>query len=151
MLVVVAGCGASRGNGNGNGNGDGGTGESCPAGSATTLVGTVFAPNGLDPVPNATVYVPQGGPIPFSESVACDLARMGISQLDLYNDRDPGSTLPATVGELDALLNDRVKLKKYNILMINCTKAQFEASLAKPAVLANLEDYVHSGGRLYAT
>ncbi len=224
--------------------------QACAADSPTTLVGTLFAPNGLDPVPNATVYVPQGQLVPFSDSVACDLCggggtlagavtstttrydggftlpgvpvgdkiplvielgrfrrvvtvtvqkcqqnlvpkdpnvfgvrlpgkdgdlspddhvpriavatgdydqiecvlgRMGLSQLDLYNDRDPGTTLPATIGELDALLNDIVKLKKYNILMINCTQAQFETSLAKPGVIKNLEDYVASGGRLYAT
>ncbi len=30
----------------------------CPGPSATTLVGTVYAPNGTLPIPNATVYVP---------------------------------------------------------------------------------------------
>ena len=31
---------------------------SCPAGKTTSLSGTVYAPNGTDPLPNVTVYIP---------------------------------------------------------------------------------------------
>jgi hypothetical protein len=47
----------------------------CPAGTATVLTGTVFAPNGTLPLPNAFVYVPSGttppyGLMPFVDGVA---------------------------------------------------------------------------------
>lgn len=220
--------------------GDGGAG-----GCDTQLVGTVYAPNGVDPVPNATVYVPSGAVTPFPDQLTCDLCgtvagarasattradggftltgvpagevtvvaelgrfrrvskatvtacqknvvpadapshglklpgkdaerapedrvpkiavatgdydqiecvlkRMGVEQFDLYNDRDPGK-LPATIGELDALLSDATRLNKYNLLIVNCTKAQFEPIMAKAQVKANLEAFVGAGGRLYAT
>ncbi len=50
----------------------------CSNGKLTTLTGTVFAPNGLEPLPNAIVYVPNGGAAPsygvqpFSAKVACN-------------------------------------------------------------------------------
>jgi hypothetical protein len=43
------------------------------SGSATTkITGTVYAPNGVDPLPNAIVYVPNGAVTPFTPSVSCD-------------------------------------------------------------------------------
>jgi N-acetylneuraminic acid mutarotase len=43
------------------------------AGSATTSVsGTVYAPNGVDPLPNAVVYVPNAPVAAFTSSVSCD-------------------------------------------------------------------------------
>jgi hypothetical protein len=48
----------------------------CPAGTATSLTGTVYAPNGTLPIPNALVYVPNGdtvspyGVTPFVDGVA---------------------------------------------------------------------------------
>jgi hypothetical protein len=218
----------------------------CAGRDDTVITGTVFAPNGVDPVPNASVYIPLDEPLPYSGGVACDLCgtvagaltttvtradglfrltgvpagqniplvvelgrfrrvvrmnvtecttnlvpkdpnlfglrlpgkdadlspddhvphiavasgdfdqiecvlkRMGISQIDLYDDREPGTSLPATLGKFGDLIADRAKLKSYNLVVINCTKAHFE-TLLTPAVLANLEDYVASGGRLFAT
>jgi hypothetical protein len=84
------------------------------------------------------------------DQIECVLKRMGFEQFDLYNDRDPGTALPATIGEFSALIADPVKMSAYNIIVVNCTKAQFEDALT-PAALANLEAYVGSGGRLYAT
>jgi hypothetical protein len=221
---------------------------SCPAGTSTTLVGNVFAPNGKDRVPRATVYIPTGAvPAPktglscdlcvqgappgaiasavtradgfFSisnppvgevtvvaelgrfrrvtkatveackqnvvpadspafgmrlpgkdmqlgpddraphmavatgdfDQIECVLKRMGFEQFDLYNDRDPGTALPATIGEFADLLRNPTKLESYQIVIVNCTKAQFEAALAEPQVLRNIEAYVGKGGRLYAT
>jgi hypothetical protein len=37
----------------------------CDGGTKTTLTGVVRAPNGIEPLPNAVVYVPNGGAAPF--------------------------------------------------------------------------------------
>ncbi len=65
---------------------DGGTGPCtglclqqvrCDAGGTTTLTGTVYAPNGDEPLPGAVVYVPNGGAAPgygvqpFPAGVTC--------------------------------------------------------------------------------
>jgi N-acetylneuraminic acid mutarotase len=44
----------------------------CPGGGTTSLSGTVYAPNGVDPIPDAIVYVPNAPITPFSSSVSCD-------------------------------------------------------------------------------
>ena len=58
--------------------GDGGnnnvrpTRPSCP-GQETTLIGTVVAPNGQDPVPGASVFIPASVPELFPPSVKCEV------------------------------------------------------------------------------
>jgi hypothetical protein len=50
----------------------------CDGGATTTITGTVYAPNGVEPLPNVIVYVPNGGPPPtygvqpFTQGVACN-------------------------------------------------------------------------------
>lgn len=46
-------------------------GSTCPGGKAPQVKGTVFAPNGTDPVPTAEVYAPTVVN-PFKPGVACD-------------------------------------------------------------------------------
>ncbi len=43
----------------------------CDGGATTTLTGTVFAPNGTDPIYAATVYVPNGTVAAFTPGVVC--------------------------------------------------------------------------------
>ena len=43
----------------------------CPGTATTTVSGTIFAPNGRDPIFNALVYVPNGPVLPFAPNVAC--------------------------------------------------------------------------------
>ncbi len=38
----------------------------------TTVTGTVYAPNGVDPLLNALVYVPNAPVLPFTQGVSCD-------------------------------------------------------------------------------
>ena len=45
---------------------------SCANGATTTVTGTVYAPNGVEPLPNAIVYVPNSTPAAFSSTVSCD-------------------------------------------------------------------------------
>jgi hypothetical protein len=44
---------------------------SCPNGGTTTLTGTVYAPNGTDPLPNVSVYIPNAPVDPFTPGVSC--------------------------------------------------------------------------------
>jgi hypothetical protein len=44
----------------------------CPVGHATTVKGTVYAPNGTLPIPNAIVYVPDGPVGSLPAGVTCD-------------------------------------------------------------------------------
>ncbi len=44
----------------------------CDGGAVTTLSGTVRAPNGIDPLYNALVYVPNAPVLPFTPGVSCD-------------------------------------------------------------------------------
>ena len=87
LALLVAACGpsATPGNGDGgpgDGNADaGGPGDcigsscynNCPAGQMTTVSGMVTAPNGIDPVPGAVVYVPKGSITEFPPEVRCEV------------------------------------------------------------------------------
>lgn len=44
---------------------------SCPAGQTTSISGTVYAPNGTDPLPNVLVYVPNAPVDAFTPGVSC--------------------------------------------------------------------------------
>lgn len=44
---------------------------SCPSGGTTTLTGTVYSPNGVDPLPNVTVYIPNAPVAAFTAGVSC--------------------------------------------------------------------------------
>ena len=43
----------------------------CPNGGTTTLTGTVYAPNGVDPLPDILVYVPNAPVDAFTPGVSC--------------------------------------------------------------------------------
>ncbi len=44
---------------------------SCPAGGTTSITGTVYAPNGTDPLPNVLVYIPNAPVDAFTPGVSC--------------------------------------------------------------------------------
>ncbi len=46
---------------------------SCAPGTTTSITGTVYAPNGTDPLPNVTVYIPTTSVDPFQPGVQCPL------------------------------------------------------------------------------
>jgi hypothetical protein len=50
----------------------------CDAGT-TTVRGTVYAPNGIDPIYNALVYVPNGPLDPFTPTVSCGQCSADVS------------------------------------------------------------------------
>ncbi len=45
----------------------------CTGGARTTVTGTVYAPNGIDPLPNVTVYIPTTTVDAFTPGVSCPL------------------------------------------------------------------------------
>ena len=47
---------------------------SCAGGKTTTISGTVYAPNGVDPLPNVTVYIPNAPVDAFTPTVSCPVA-----------------------------------------------------------------------------
>lgn len=47
---------------------------SCPGGGATSVTGTVYAPNGRDPLPGVIVYIPNGAVADFTPGVTCAVA-----------------------------------------------------------------------------
>ncbi len=57
----------------------------CSGGGTTTITGTVYAPNGTDPLYGALVYVPNGGPAPtygvqpFAPGVSCSPCGTDVS------------------------------------------------------------------------
>ena len=84
------------------------------------------------------------------DQIECVLKRMGIAQLDLYDDRG-GVNNPPALGSFDSLLSDPKKMLGYDVLFVNCTNNEFESSLGRKAVLDNLTAYAAAGGRLYLT
>ena len=222
------------------------TAPSCE-GQHSTIQGTVFAPNGIDPVPGATVFVPAKTPEIFPPAIKCEACATlgagnnywttstawngafvlkgvcpGTRSLVFQNGRFrrmiqvnvPAKTtvkiardksrLPRRNGEFGNLVNaipkiavatgdydkmecvlrkmgladgsfdlyagakilksqgvqpdsfvslvtDLNRMKKYNIIFINCTDNTHEMQLKNSKVLSNLHEYVRSGGRLYVT
>jgi hypothetical protein len=45
--------------------------QTCPGNGTTSITGTVYAPNGTDPLPNVTVYIPNAPVDPFTPGVSC--------------------------------------------------------------------------------
>ena len=45
---------------------------SCPNNGTTSITGTVYAPNGTDPLPNVLVYIPNAPVAAFTPGVSCD-------------------------------------------------------------------------------
>ena len=43
----------------------------CPTGTTTSVTGRVFAPNGTDPIPNVTVYIPNESVAALPAGVTC--------------------------------------------------------------------------------
>ena len=45
--------------------------QTCPGGGTTSVSGTVHAPNGVEPLPGAVVYIPNATVQPFTDGPAC--------------------------------------------------------------------------------
>jgi hypothetical protein len=57
----------------------------CPSNGTTTVSGTVYAPNGTDPLPNVLVYVPNAAVQAFPTGVSCDNCGTGVSGAPLVS------------------------------------------------------------------
>jgi hypothetical protein len=67
------------------------TPPACTGGTPTSITGTVFAPNGTDPLPNVTVYIPTTSVDPFPPHVTCPLVGAAL----------PGSPLVGAITGTD--------------------------------------------------
>jgi hypothetical protein len=45
--------------------------QTCPGNTTTSISGVVYAPNGTDPLPNVTVYIPNAPVAAFTPGVSC--------------------------------------------------------------------------------
>ena len=76
----------------------------------------------------------------------------GSGAIHLYDNQSPGTPVLPGQDSLAALLTDRERLFRYHQVFLNCSGTAYsQALLRQPQVLANLRDYVASGGRLYVT
>jgi len=73
---------------------------SCPTGQTTSISGTVYTPNGVDPLPNVVVYVPNAAVPAFPAGVACVTSAQPVSGTPLV-----GTTTSATTPGTYTLTN----------------------------------------------
>ncbi len=114
LVPFAAACGDNLGNrgggphhdgGVGPGNGDGGVGPGGPSfddncnGAKTTISGVVLAPNAVDPVANAFVYIPNNT-APFPPGVACELCGSPIDSSSVQAISDAGGHFTMDIGTL---------------------------------------------------
>src|SRR5258708_6649861 len=81
-----AGGAAATGNGPSSGlkGGDAGMAPPpCLAGQNTTVSGTVYDPAGNPQLYNAVVYIPDGTPPPFPQTVACETCKDPVQAVDV--------------------------------------------------------------------
>jgi hypothetical protein len=57
----------------------------CPNGGTTTITGTVYAPNGTDPLYGTLVYVPNSAVQPFTPGVSCGSCSLDVSGAPLVS------------------------------------------------------------------
>ncbi len=109
-----SGSGGGGGGGSAGGGGSGGGGPTFGStcnGAATTLQGTVYAPNGKDPVANAFAYVPiMTNPIPTG--VACELCNMPIDGAAATATTDANGHFVLDLGPLPVATTVRLAVNK---------------------------------------
>jgi hypothetical protein len=89
LLVVILGVGRNA------------AGQACTNNATATITGTVYAPNGTDPLPNVTVYIPTTTVGPFPAGVQCPLvgaAPLGAPLIGTETDVHGNFTLIVPVG-----------------------------------------------------
>ena len=69
--------------------------QTCPGNTTTSISGVVYAPNGTDPLPNVTVYIPNAPVAAFTPGVSCPV--VGAPPL--------GSPLVGTESNVDGTFN----------------------------------------------
>jgi len=69
--------------------------QSCPGNTTTSVSGVVYAPNGTDPLPNVTVYIPNAPVAAFTPGVSCPVVGAPPS----------GSPLVGTESNVDGSFN----------------------------------------------
>lgn len=88
------------------------------------------------------------------------LAKLGFGEVDDYGQLDTsadydfdlidGGYSADAVMTAEELLSDIEAMNEYDIIFINCGTS-YESLLSEPDVLANIQEYVEGGGKLYVT
>jgi hypothetical protein len=98
----------------------------CSGGTSTTLTGKVFAPDGITPLYNAIVYVPNSPPGPFTDGVSCDRCNGIVSGSPVVSAvTDPAGSFTLTnvpVGDKIPLVVQMGKWRKQSTVAVpQCT------------------------------
>jgi hypothetical protein len=128
---------------------------SCPNGGSTTLTGKVYAPNGVDPLPNVLVYIPNAPLDPFPATVSCTIAGVvpsgspivgtttGIDGSFLLTNVPVGPNIPVVIqtGRWRRLLTvSTVTACTSNAFSTRFAQTQAEGDIPKIAIATGAED-----------
>jgi len=111
--------------------------QSCSGGATTTVTGTVYAPNGVDPLYDALVYVPNGPVAAFTPGVACLTCDQQISGDPLVaTNTGPDGTFTLTNMPVGANIPLVIQLGRWRrqVTISNvpaCTSTPIDASLTR--------------------
>lgn len=144
VSLLLVGCGVSESDGAGNG--DGGPGgcvgaaclNECPSGEQTIITGRVLAPNGIDPIPSARVYVPVQV-TDFPGSVTCEICKDIVDNALVATTTNVDGTftlgpIPTEAGQSAGfgvqLVSQKGRFRKVSNVTINAPCASNEAGAA---------------------
>jgi len=105
----------------------------------TTVTGTVYAPNGVDPLPNVLVYIPNSAVAAFTPGVACEQCTDGVTGSPLVSaatDTDGKFTLTnAPVGTKIPLVIQTGRWRRQTVIpsIAACTNTALPACTAATA------------------
>ncbi len=124
----------------------------CPTGSSTTITGTVYAPNGVDPVPNVTVYVPNAPVSTLPAGISCPVPGQlpsGSPLIGTFTAVDGGYTLAdAPVGTNIPVVITAGKWRRQVVLpgTVACGNTHFDIRFPRTQAEGDIPKFAVSTG-----